>query len=454
MSERADITPPSPTLAGQARDLLALGLPLVGSQLAQIAITTTDVMMLGWYDVTALAASSLAGPIYFAILITVAGFGLAVMPMVASADATGDHRQVRRVTRMGLWIVIAFGALATIPFQFFEPVFLLMGQEAEISRLGGEYMAILGFSLVPALIIFVIRSYLSALELTRVILIVTIITFFFNAAINYVLIFGNFGAPEMGVHGAAIASVLGQILGAVWLCLYALKKTPQYELFKNFHRADWDAIRQVFVLGWPIGITLLSEVGLFAVTSVLMGLLGEIALAAHGVALQIASITFMVHLGLSQAITVKVGQAHGRSDVQSQKLSSQAAMLLSALAVVVTVSMFLLIPEVLVGAFIDPNDPARDAILAAGATLLAVAALFQTVDAAQVMGLGMLRGVQDTRVPMIFAAISYWIIGVPASYILGFPMGLEGVGVWLGLSLGLATAGVLLQHRYWTQHLA
>lgn len=453
MPDLADISLPRITLRGQARDLLGLGLPLVGSQLAQIAIQTTDVLMLGWYDVTALAATSLSGPVYFVILITIAGFAFAVMPMVASAAANNDDRQVRRVTRMGLWLVISFGTVATIPLMFFEDFFLAIGQDKEISQLAGEYMAIMGFGLIPALLIFVLRSYLSALELTRVILIVTLATFVLNVALNYMLIFGNLGAPELGVRGAAIASVVGTLFGALWLCLYALLRTPQYALFKNFHRADWEAIRQVFTLGWPIGVTLLSEVGLFAASSILMGWVGEIALAAHGIALQIASITFMVHLGLSQAITVKVGRAHGRSDMTTQRLSSQAAVILSAMAVVATIAMFLLMPKFLIGLFVDPVDPDRDAILATGALLLAVAALFQTVDAAQVMALGMLRGVQDTKTPMIIAAISYWVIGVPASYLLGFPMELGGVGVWLGLSVGLAAAGAALQHRYWTRHI-
>ncbi|MDJ1016631.1 MAG: MATE family efflux transporter [Paracoccaceae bacterium] len=442
------------TVRAQARTLMALGLPLIGSHLAQIAIVTTDTLMLGWYGVLPLAAVSLASPIFFAILVLGSGFAWAVMPMVASSAAVGDDRQVRRTTRMGLWLSVLFGIVATPFFFFFEEGFLAIGQEAEVSALAGDYMAVIGFALTPALIVMLMRSYLSALELTRAILLVTVATAVLNAFLNYVLIFGNLGAPELGVVGAGIASVIVNLASMVCLILYAMWKTPQYDLFRNLHRPDGEAIAAVYRLGWPIGLTSIAETGLFAASSVIMGWVGTVALAAHGIALQIASITFMVHVGLSQAVTVRVGRAFGRSDRVSVRRVSLAGLCLSLIAVVLTITLFLSLPELLVGAFIDPDDPARAAILVTGAALLAVAALFQAVDAAQVMALGMLRGVQDTRVPMIVAAVSYWAVGVPASYALGIHPALGPVGVWLGLTVGLALAGVLLQRRFWTGHAA
>ena len=184
----------------------------------------------------------------------------------------------------------------------------------------------------------------------------------------------------------------------------------------------------------------------------MMGWVGTIALAAHGIALQIASLTFMLHLGLSQAVTVRVGRAWGRSDGEAVRATGQAALGLAGIAVAATIVLFLSVPEFLIGLFVDPTDPQRQEILAVGAALLAVAALFQTVDSLQVLALGKLRGVQDTRVPMIYAALSYWVVGVPVSYALGFFTPLGGVGIWLGLSVGLALAGVLLQVRFWRRH--
>ncbi len=452
MSQQSDTPLPNVSFGSQARALLVLGLPLVGSHLAQIAITTTDTLMLGWYDVTSLAGVSLAGPVYFAVFLVGSGFAWAVMPMVASAAGTEGDRQVRRATRMGMWIVILFGLLFTPPLLYFEEFFLAIGQEVDVSREAGRYMSVAGFGLLPALVVMVLKSYLSALELARSILLVTIATAILNVFLNYVLIFGNWGAPELGVVGAAIASVIGHVVSLVALIVYAALKTSQYTLFQNFHRPDWEAIRQVFMLGWPISITMLSEVSLFAASSILMGWVGTIALATHGIALQITSIVFMIHVGLSQAITVKAGRAWGRGDKALLVIASKASLILSAVAVVFTVILFLAIPEILIGAFIDPDDPRRAEILIIGAALLAVAALFQAVDAAQVMALGMLRGVQDTKVPMWMAAFGYWVVGVPTSYLLGFTAGMGGVGVWLGLCVGLAVAGILLQYRFWTRH--
>lgn len=450
MTTSPNIPAPGPRgLGGQTRALLSLGVPLVGSHLAQMAITTTDTLMLGWYDVTALAGVSLAGPVFYCIFIVGSGFAWAVMPMVASAVATDDHRQVRRTTRMGVWLSLLFGILFTAPLLFFERLFLSIGQDAEVSRLAGVYMGLAGFGLTPALVVMVLKSYLSALELTRAILIVTIGTALLNALLNYILIFGNWGAPELGVIGAAIASIVGHLIAMLALIAYAVVKTPQYDLFRNFWRPDWEAIGRVFQLGWPIGLTNLAEVGLFAASSIIMGWVGTIALAAHGIALQIASLTFMMHLGLSQAVTVRIGRAWGRSDPDTVRTTGYAAFGIATAAVVLTVVLFLAVPEFLIGLFVDPADPERPMILAVGVSLLAVAALFQTVDALQVLALGMLRGIQDTKVPMIYAAVSYWLIGVPVSYYLGLKTPLGGVGVWLGLTVGLAFAAVLLQSRFW-----
>ena len=446
----APLTPLGP-YRREARALLRLGLPLIGSHVAQTLIVTTDTLMMGWYDVTALAALSLSGPLWFLFFILGSGFALAVMPMVATAEGQGDETQARRVTRMGMWLSVLFGVIVTPLFFFFNDIYLAIGQEAEVARLGGIYMSYLGIAIIPALLVMVLKSYLSALELTRSILFVTIAGAVLNAGINYLLIFGNLGAPEMGIAGAGLASILGNLFAFLALAFYAVKKRPDHELFKNMHRPDWEAFGRVLRLGLPIGFTVFAEVALFAIATVMMGWVGTIPLAAHGVALQISSVTFMVHLGLSQAATVRIGRAVGQTDSASQiVLAGKVAMAMSMVMGVVTIAAFLMIPEVLVGLFIDPADPDRPLILIAGASLLAVAALFQFADSAQVMGLGLLRGIQDTRMPMIIATFSYWLIGLPVSYGLGFSFGLGGVGIWLGLTAGLASAAILLQRRFWT----
>ncbi len=446
------ISTPRPRFGEQARALLGLGLPLVGSHLAQMAIVTTDTIMIGWYDVPSLAALSLSGSIWFIIFVLGAGFGMGIMPLVASALARDAEREVRRVTRMGLWLSILFGLLISPWFLLSESIFLMMGQDAEVARLSGLYLPWLGAALTPALLVMVFKSYLSALELTRSILAITLLGTILNAFFNYALIFGNWGAPELGIAGAGIASFLGNLVGLALLAVYAVRARPEHELLRNFHRPDWEYFSRVFHIGWPIGLTTFAETGLFAATSVMMGWVGTVSLAAHGIALQIASLTFMVHVGLSQAITIRAGRAWGRNDIPLLRTASQAAMSLSLAMAALTVAVFLLIPELLVGLFVDPGDAQHNLILETGASLLAVAALFQLVDSGQVMALGMLRGVQDTRVPMIMAVIAYWLVGLPISYVFGFFFDLQGVGIWLGLCVGLAGACATMQLRFWRRY--
>ncbi len=452
--QQVDPSQPARARVGyQVRALLALGLPLVGSHLVQTAIHVTDTMMMGWYDVTGLAALSLAGPIFYIVFILGSGFAFAVSPMVAQADERRDDRQTRRVTRMGLWQVILFGLIAAPAFFFAEPIFLAIGQEADVAAEAGRYMPYLGLGLLPALLVQVLKSYLSALELTRAILIAVIVAAVINVAANYAFIFGNLGAPEMGIAGAGLASLISHVLSLALIAGYAVLKRPDHALFQNFHKPDREAFRQVFRVGLPIGLTLLAETGLFAAATVMMGWLGKIPLAAHGIALQITSLTFMVPLGLSQAVTVRVGRALGQQDPVALRAASVAAMALAGgIALVVLTTLFVFAGP-LIGLFVDPTDPERPAIIAIGIPLLWVAALFQLVDFGQVTALGMLRGVQDTRVPMIMAVVSYWGVGLPIAYGLGFVAEWGGVGIWLGLTAGLALACALMQARYWRRHI-
>nr|WP_319947868.1 MATE family efflux transporter [uncultured Shimia sp.] len=437
------------TYMDHIRAILRLGLPLIGGHVAQYAITLTDTIMLGWYSVAALASVVLGGTYFFVIFILGSGFAIAVMPLVAEADASGDETSVRRITRMGLWLSVITGAVALPVFWFSGGILLALGQEPDIAQLAQEYLRIAGIGLVPALLVMVLKSYLAALGRTRVVFWVTVAAALSNGLVNYALIFGNWGAPELGVVGAAFASVVVQVVSLVGIMAYAMITLPQHTLFARLWRPDWDAFSHVFRLGVPIGLTSLAEVGLFAASSLMMGWIGTVQLAAHGIALQLASLTFMVHLGLSNAATVRAGNALGRRDSDHLARGAIVALVMSFAMACLAVVVFLSIPNVLVGLFLSPTEPDRDAILVVGVSLLFVAALFQVVDGAQIMALGLLRGVKDTRAPMIIAAVSYWIVGVPCGYLLGFKLGWGGEGVWLGLVVGLSTAAVLLLRRFW-----
>ncbi|MDX8347655.1 MATE family efflux transporter [Cognatiyoonia sp. IB215446] len=439
------------TYQDHTRAIWKLGTPLILSNLAMFAIHITDTIMLGWYDVTALAASTIASTMFFIVFIVGAGFAQAVTPMVAAAAEEGDERQVRRVTRMGLWLSLFYGAAVTLPFFWAEDILIAIGQDPDVAALAHLYLQIVIWQMIPALIVMTMKSFLAALEHAAIILWATIGAAVVNVFVNYALIFGNWGAPELGIEGAAIASLTVNLVTVAILIGYTLWKLPQFELFRNFWRSDRDILASVYRLGWPIGLTSLAEGGLFSASAVMMGWIGALELAAHGIAIQLASMAFMVHIGFSQAATVRAGRALGRRDEMSLRKGGATAMTMSALYAVVTSALFLVFPDVLVGLFVDPTDPDRDALVRIGASFVIVAALFQLVDGLQVMALGLLRGVQDTAVPMVMATISYWIIGMPVSYILAFTLGLGGVGLWLGLVVGLAFAGALLSWRFWAR---
>lgn len=432
-----------------ARAILGLGLPLIGSHLAQFAVTLTDAVMLGWYDVEVLAQQVLGGMLFFVLFIMGSGFAWAVMPMVAEAESAGRMAEVRRVTRMAQWLSMLFGLACMPVFWWSGSLLLLAGQEAGVAAGAQDYLRIAGWAILPALFVMVLKSYLAALERAQVVLWVTVAAVFVNMLVNYALIFGHWGMPELGIRGAAIASLAVQAVSAAGLAVYAGVVTPEHALFSRVWRPDWEAFGAVFRLGWPIGITSLAEVGLFAASSLMMGWLGTLPLAAHGIALQISSATFMVHLGLSNAATVRAGRAMGRGDIDGLRRGGVVIIAISGVMVALTVALFLGLPGPMIGLFLAPDDPDRAAVVAVGVGLLAAAALFQLVDAAQVMALGLLRGVQDTRVPMVIAALSYWAVGVPMSYVLGFTLGMGGVGIWLGLACGLALAGVFMMWRFW-----
>lgn len=443
---------PSPVprgLAAEMRALMTLGLPLVGSAVAGFLIHMTDTIMLGWYDVVSLAAATIGTSYFFNIFILGAGFGNAVLPLVAAAMAAGDEVRVRRATRMAFWLSLGF-TLLTLPLLWWsEAVMLAIGQAPEVAAEAQAYLRIAMWGMFPWLAVNVLRAYLSAQHLTAVQLWVTLAGVGLNAVVNYALIFGNWGMPELGIRGAAIASVIIQVGTLVVLAVYAAWRLPEVRLFQRIWRSDPEAVRDVFRLGWPIGVTSVSESGLFMASAIMMGWIGTMELAAHGIALQLTALTFMFHVGMSQAATVRAGGAYGRRDRAELRQVGRAAIAVALGFGILVVITFVSFPGGLVGLFIDPAEPLRADLIAVGATLMLMAALFQFADAGQIVALSLLRGVQDTKVPMWLAAVSYWVIGVPASYVLAFPLGLGAIGLWFGLTIGLAAAAVSLMSRFW-----
>ena len=428
--------------------LFVLGLPIVGSNLAMMLIGVTDIVMVGWHSVEELAALILATTLFFNIFILGSGVAFAVMPMVSSAAAVGDDTTVRRSTRMALWLSVVYGIFALPIFYMSETIFLWLGQQPELAQYAADYMWILAPAIIPSLWANVMRSYLSAMEFTKVIMLITCGVAILNVGFNHVLIFGNYGFPELGIQGAAIASLLVNFLMAIITSIYAVYILPQHGLFARFYRPDWGALIKVFKLGAPIGLSILAETGLFSAASVMMGWIGVIALAAHGIALQLASLTFMAHLGLSSAVTIRMGNAAGRKDRSAMIEVTKAGAVISVCWSLLTIILFVGFGAQLISLFLDADEAARDAIIAYGIVLLWIAALFQLVDGGQVLAIGLLRGVQDTAIPMVITVIGYWGVGVPIAYFLGFYTPLAGSGIWLGLVAGLSFAAIGLSVRF------
>ena len=429
---------------------IALGLPLIGTSVASMLMGVTDTVMLGRLGAEPLAASVLGNQVFF--LLMIAGLGLAqgVMPLAAAAVGANDVTGVRRSVRMGFWVVIAYAILVTPIMFFVEPILLFMRQDPQLAALARTYLIISMWSLIPTLIVIVLRSYLSVVEMAGVVLLVTLLAAGLNALLNYAFIFGNWGMPALGIRGAAIATLGSSILSAVVLVAFAAWKPAlkKYELFVRWWRSDWPAFMQVLRLGWPISMALVAEISLFAFASIMVGWFGIIALAAHGIVLQIISVAFMIPLGLSQVGTIRIGLAKGQGKPEEIAAAGKAIYIIGAVISGATIVVLVFSPRLLVNAFLGSGAEDADQVLAYAIPFLAIAAAFQLVDSLQVLSGGLLRGLSDTRVPMQIAIFAYWVVGVPLAFGLSQYTSLAANGVWIGLALGLGVAAVLATRRY------
>ncbi|WP_062228951.1 MATE family efflux transporter [Aureimonas frigidaquae] len=447
---KPDVPVRAGTWGSHLRATLVLGLPLVGAQLAQVAVNVTNTVMLGWLGSFELAAAVLSWQLFYVVWMFGSGFGYAVMPLAAGAVGAGDPRAVRRSVRMGLWVVLAYSAAMMIPLWHVQAVLLWLGQEPAVAALAQDYMRWLQWSLAPQLVIIVLRSFLSSIDRPQVVLAALCVGVAANALLNYGLVFGHFGLPALGMAGSGIATTIS--ISAVALALLAYcsrhRALRVYEILVRFHRPDWVALADVSRLGWPIGATIVAEVGLFSATSIMMGWISPLQLAAHGIALQLSGTAFMVPLGLAGAATIRVGRAYGARNAAAISRAARACLGVGVGFACSAALLFWAAPHALVGLYLDPGDPQSLQVLAYAVPFLAVAAAFQLVDTIQVLSSGVLRGLKDTRLPMIIAIFSYWCIGMPTSYVLAFPLGWGGLGVWIGLAFGLATSAVLMTARF------
>ncbi len=432
--------------------MLALSWPMVLTNLGQTAMNATDVMMMGRLGPDTLAAGALGSNLYFAPLIFGLGLMLATSPMIATELGRRRHsvRDLRRTVRQGLWLAILVSIPIWIILWNTEAILLWMGQEPALASDAAIYMRWLQWAVLPFYGYIVLRSFISALERPGWALTIVFIAVAFNVLANWCLMFGNLGFPAMGIAGAGLATTISSMMMFIGLALVVTfeRKFRRYRLFGRFWRADWPRFKGLLRLGLPIAGILAFEVTIFNAAALLMGLIDAASLAAHAIAIQIASISFMVPLGLNQAVTVRVGLAYGADNQDGVSRAGWTAFVLGVGFMALMGLIMILWPHLLISAFIDLDNPVNAAVIGLAVSFLAFAALFQIVDGAQAVAAGMLRGLHDTKVPMIYAAIGYWGIGLPLGVLLAFPFRLAGNGIWIGLSVGLAVVAVLLLARW------
>lgn len=448
---REPVAPPAAlTWTGEFKALFTLGWPLIITQLAQNALHTTDVILMGWLGPEHLAAGAVASAVIICLQLLGVGLVSAVAPMVAQALGARERRSVRRIVRQGLWVAILLALIITPIVWNLRPLLILLGQTPELAARAEPYAHTVVWLMGPAFGIVVLRSFLAAHGATRVVLLISVAGVLVNGLVAYVLILGHWGFPRLELAGAGVATATVNVVMFGLMLAYVLRhrKFRRYHILARFFKPDWPHLRDIFRIGTPIGLMLVAEVGLFTSAALMQGWISDASVAAHAVALQWGSLAFMVPLGLSQATTVRVGLAYGERSPEGVRLAGWVSLGATLVFMSCTCVVFLLFAPNLVGLFLDPTKPENAEALGLAASFLMVAGLFQLVDGAQVSAGSALRGLSDTAIPLVLALIGYWAIGFPVAYVLGFVVGLQGLGIWFGLAAGLAFAALALVTRF------
>jgi len=431
---------------------LGLAWPLILANLTQQIIQATDVLLMGRLGATQLAAATLALNFTFTFNLLLLGLLIASSPMMARAlgQRSNAVRDVRRTFRAGLWLL----AMALPPYWLLlwhiGDLMRAFGQSAELASQGQTFLRAYMWSTAPWLLFQLLRNFVSALERPRIVLWLSLGGIGLNALLSWALIFGRLGMPALGLAGGGLGSTLTWLImcGALIAVTSTDRLFRRFHLFGRFWRFDGERTLAMVKLGWPIGVTMALEMGVFALAAYFMGWIGAPAVAAHAIALQLAALTFMVPLGLGQAATVRVGLALGRGDEAGIARAGWTAWVIGVGFMGAMALVMWAIPRDLVTLFLE-DVPANSHVIALAVSFLRVAAAFQLVDGAQVIGAGMLRGLHDTRWPLLFALVGYWVVGLGVGVWLAFSADWQGVGIWVGLASGLAAVAVLMLAR-WT----
>lgn len=433
-------------LTREGRTTIRLAVPLIIGQIGQMLIGLSDTLMLGWLGVTPLAACSFANTILYLPMMFGIGMSMAVSIRVSQARGAGDPAAARAALRHGLYITFALGLLTLAAAGGLLPFLGGFRQDPRVIEVVPTYFLIVAASMIPAMATMAVKNHADAMNRPWPVFWISIGGVALNVALNWILIFGKAGAPAMGLEGAGVATLVARCAALVGMIGWCRADLAMREWVpRRWVRVpDWGALRNLLRTGFPASMQLLAEVSAFVAATFIIGTMGQAALASHQVAIQCAATIFMVPLGISMALTVRIGECFGAKRFAAMRPILVSAWAMGALFTIFSASSFVIFNETIAGWFID--DPA---VLEVAAGLLVVAAAFQFCDALQIIAGGALRGLDDVRVPAWIAFWAYWVVSIPLGALLAYPLRLGVDGMWWGITVGLSITALLLGRRIW-----
>lgn len=435
--------------------LIWLALPLCLAQLAQNTLSLIDTIMVGRIlGDEQLSGMAIGSTTFHFVLMTFSGVLYAVSPMVSQAVGARDMAAIPRIVRQSFWVALFAFVPGFILFWNAESILTWIGQSEQVVELSSSYLKAISFGMLPALLTVSLRGFLEGTSHTRPILLISLVAVGMNIFTNDMLMNGRYGFEPMGLVGTGIASSIVYTLVFIITVVYVYCCRTEHRVFSELHRPHFPTIKEIFMVGGPICMTVAFEGCMFAGVTYAMGQISSDPLesarqlAAHQIALQSASVSFMIPLGIALATCVRVGQFAGAGDRAGARRAGWVGMLTAVAVMTLGAFVFALFPEAIISIYLDPEKPKPAEVIQYGIAFLQIAALFQLVDGLQVAASNSLRGLKRTREAMFLTLIAYWFVGIPACWILGFTLELQGRGLWFGLTVGLAAAAVMLAWRF------